>query len=222
MNVTRLVGAIAVVAVLLPIPWGCANTDCLPQSPNLAAEIVREQYLTEEFQQILGEAKDGDRRLQGHSRAYYLAATGNLARLREVTEECANLPTDASDALIVAAQVGELRIVEFLLDECRIPIDSSLGNGATALMVAAEAGETIVLEALLRRGADPLRKNDRQSNALHHAIAFRQVATVKLLLSSRPELLSVDAPNGVSVSQLAENTRDRCTIDAVRAATNKH
>ncbi|MEZ5499836.1 MAG: ankyrin repeat domain-containing protein [Steroidobacteraceae bacterium] len=52
-------------------------------------------------------------------------------------------------------------------------MDSSLGNGATALMVAAEAGEAIVVEALLRRGADPLRKNSMKANALHHAIAFR-------------------------------------------------
>jgi ankyrin repeat protein len=57
--------------------------------------------------------------------------------------------------LIFAAEYGHEGIVEKLLEEPKLNVNSQNVNGQTALIQAARSGNKTIMEMLLARGADP-------------------------------------------------------------------
>ena len=78
--------------------------------------------------------------------------------------------------LLAAARTGDLEQVRILLPSCgELPAADDLvaaaAGGMTPLMAAAAGGHELIVELLLRRGADPARRDPRGRSAAFHARA---------------------------------------------------
>jgi hypothetical protein len=97
-------------------------------------------------------------------------------------------------ALISAAEDGDARRAEEILDRDPYLLDHPDKLGLTPLMVAARNGRTDVLKVLIQRGADVNAKwraydsGDGQWNALHIAASRGQVGAAQLLIAAGTEV----------------------------------
>lgn len=73
--------------------------------------------------------------------------------------------------LIVAAKVGNLRILNIILSH-NPDINARNDEGKTALMIAAETGQSQVVEKLLAHNADPSLKDNNDNTALTLASTY--------------------------------------------------
>ena len=76
--------------------------------------------------------------------------------------------------LLVAALIGDVERVRTLLPPCGNSVEDGMGTatgGVTPLMAAAAGGHEPMVELLLRRGADPARRDPRGRSAAFHARA---------------------------------------------------
>ena len=93
-----------------------------------------------------------------------------------------------------AAEAGQLRVTEFLLDngaDVNAPNDTA---GQTPLLVAAHAGRKAMVELLLKRGANVNAANNQGQTALHQAVeqGFISVAEVLLAATADPNRQNED------------------------------
>jgi ankyrin repeat protein len=210
------------VLIALCLLVSVADAHCLAEQNNLAAEIVTKSYATADFKRILAKADDGDRRLNGKSRAYYAAAIGDLDLLVKVTNVGRKPPLDIGEALIAAAQVGQKDTMVYLIERLKVPVDFETHEGLTALIAASDAGEMRTLEELLKRGANPLHRTKSGFTGFHYAIIGRHVATIKRLLAANAKLLDIATPRGKTPLRFAVKMGDPCTIAAVRSGIPHH
>jgi hypothetical protein len=106
-----------------------------------------------------------------------------LALLRE-----AEKPLDTSEFLLGAASLGELQMVEYLLDTGgNVHATDGAWGCATALHIAAGAGNVELAKLLLTRGADVNRPDDHGCVPLHEAAGAGHREMVELLLRQGAE-----------------------------------
>ncbi|KQK22573.1 hypothetical protein BRADI_1g68102v3 [Brachypodium distachyon] len=124
--------------------------------------------------------------------AFFDAATeGNLRRLRELAsgkdaEErawLADVSIQGVGPLQAAARLGRVDVCRCMVEELGFDINAGSKIGVTALAAAALNGEMAVVRFLLDHGADPNKKDDAGSVALHCAAKFGHDETARLLLS---------------------------------------
>ena len=85
--------------------------------------------------------------------------------------------------LHAAAEGGKVSIVQTLLSQSNIAIDSRDDDEITSLMIAASNNNLEVVEYLLGKGADPSLKNKQGRNVLFIASGHGSIATIARLLS---------------------------------------
>lgn len=93
-----------------------------------------------------------------------------IQRLQSAGASTKTRPDAFSSLLHTAAKTGDLKLLEYLLDQ-QIDINTPHQGGVTPLMTAAEQGNTAVLKRLLESGADPHASDDEGRTALFYAAA---------------------------------------------------
>ena len=101
------------------------------------------------------------------------------------------LEVEKSAAFLIAAEVGNLSIVQLLMER-RININIGDIQGYTALMRSADNGQYLVLKFLLEHGADPNLKNTFKQDALSLAIRRNSIEMVETLIASGADINSLD------------------------------
>lgn len=168
-------------------------------------------------------------RLSGSSAGLQMPPSGplppeDIGILRAWVDQGAEMPGRASvyaerkateprtQAFVDAIHRQDLSAVEKALKEDVTLARSADAAGSTALMHAAYAGTLDIMRALLKAGAAPNARNERQASALHWAVA--DPAKVKLLISAgvdlnaktsegrTPLFLAAMQPEGTAVAQV--------------------
>jgi len=93
-----------------------------------------------------------------------------IQRLQSAGASIKTRPDAFNSLLHTAAKNGDLRLLEYLLDQ-QIDINTPHQGGVSPLMTAAEQGNTVVLERLLKSGADLHASDDQGRTALFYAAA---------------------------------------------------
>lgn len=104
----------------------------------------------------------------GESALMLVVIRGDIDLARRLLERGAKVNQPGWAPLHYAASGPEVRLVELLLDR-GADIDAGSPNGSTALMMAARYGSEAGVELLLKRGADPKRRNERRLTAADFA-----------------------------------------------------
>ncbi|XP_071111196.1 serine/threonine-protein phosphatase 6 regulatory ankyrin repeat subunit B-like [Haliotis cracherodii] len=114
----------------------------------------------------------------------------NAAGHRDVFELLVKKRGDASlvdmygdNVLHLASRRGHVKVVEYVLSNNIVDVNSRGGYGRTPLMVAAGAGHTNVFDLLVDRGGNASAVDDRGSNILHVACFYGKVKMVMRIIS---------------------------------------
>ncbi|XP_035269070.1 CARD- and ANK-containing Inflammasome Adaptor Protein [Anguilla anguilla] len=120
---------------------------------------------------------------------YDAAAMGNLSLLESLLKgnDVNNVSSSQETLLHIAAQHGQLSIVEFLISK-GARLDMKDGQGYTALHRAAEKGHTSTAQALMRAGADIYAMDKKSKMPLHLAARNRHLSTVKAMVEEEIRL----------------------------------
>jgi uncharacterized protein len=108
------------------------------------------------------------RNAAGETPLMMAALRGELAWARKLIERGAQVQQDGWCALHYAASGPEPQVLELLLNH-GAKLDAVSPNRSTPLMLAAKYGPEASVDLLLRRGADPKRRNDLQLDAAEFA-----------------------------------------------------
>ncbi|XP_046341938.2 serine/threonine-protein phosphatase 6 regulatory ankyrin repeat subunit A-like [Haliotis rufescens] len=87
------------------------------------------------------------------------------------------------NVLHIASRGGHVQVVEYVLSNNFVDVNSRRMYGRTPLMVAAGAGHTNVFDLLVYRGGNASAVDDRGSNILHVACFFGKVKMVMHIIS---------------------------------------
>jgi ankyrin repeat protein len=116
-------------------------------------------------------------------------------------------PTNRKTALIVAAGLGNLEIMELLLDK-NASVDARDRVSRTALHYAASEGYRECVQLLLSRGASTETTDRWLENPLHRAARYERVDTFKILLDGSSNPMQPQTSRGSTILHLAiENRR---------------
>ena len=103
----------------------------------------------------------------------YAAKNGQMKLAKQLKERGANIHAkdkDGDNALHFACLCpGSVEMVTWLLDECKIGIETKGFNQKTPFLCATEKGQLKIAKLLKKRGADINAKNELGNNALHFA-----------------------------------------------------
>ncbi|KAF8770210.1 Ankyrin-3 like protein [Argiope bruennichi] len=104
-----------------------------------------------------------------------------------------NLDINAKDdshqtALHAAADSGRERIVEYLIEEMKMPVDSQDINGRTSMHIASMKGHEGVVRMLLRHKANTILKDIFGHAALHYAVMENHYDISNLLLENETDV----------------------------------
>jgi ankyrin repeat protein len=101
----------------------------------------------------------------------HAAYHGRLATLRVLLSKTTDLRRDGGGALRSAANVGQVKAVQLLLD-AGVPIEAADDTGYTALLDAGLHGELETIELLLARGASVAARTADGDTPLHFAARY--------------------------------------------------
>ncbi|XP_033117547.1 ankyrin repeat and SAM domain-containing protein 6-like [Anneissia japonica] len=121
---------------------------------------------------------------------------------RKTTRRPKIVPTTSKPKIIEAAETGDLKLMEKILDDDPAQVDTVSPEGATSLMIAAMLGRIDIADMLLKRGAD-INKQDSKNGwtALMQATFYRHTTFVKFLLSGNADA-SLKALDGCTALDL--------------------
>lgn len=138
-----------------------------------------------------------------------VAIRGDHAAIIKLLLEKRQNELDKGLLLTDAAFVGSLAIMRFLIDECKVEVNSKDRHGQTSLLLALRWGHTEVIEFLLANDKVDLMAKDIDGQApLHQAVNAGNMAAVKFLLGK---------------DEVDPNSRDNAGCSALfRAVTNRH
>jgi len=116
---------------------------------------------------------------------FFAAGAGKVAAVQELLKEGAD--ADLADGkgylpLHVAADVGDVECIQFLLAKTTKGVNVKDTEGSTPLVFAAKAGKPKAVEALLNAKADVNMASKNGSLPLHYAAEAGDVESIKLLL----------------------------------------
>lgn len=94
--------------------------------------------------------------------------------------------------LLEAARVGDVSVVEKLIEGEAISVNSMNRYGNTALHFAAKNGNIATIEALIAQGANVNALNNDGSTALHWAAYRGQTTVIEVLVANGANLGAVD------------------------------
>jgi len=130
---------------------------------------------------------------------------GSAGKLIKILVEEHGVPTmEAKDRyhstpLMYAAMEGHADVVKYLIDICKVPVDSYDARGHTALMLSVRRGQLEVSRLLLERGADREKMNVDGKTAKDLSMDSGNVAIINLLNDKAHHLVSaLDSFNEVS------------------------
>ncbi len=132
------------------------------------------------------------------------------AKAALLAEPKANMTSNGTPLLQLAAEKGQLAMVELLVRH-KADVNRADRLGMTALMVAAEAGHVEVLDALIAAGADVNAPNKQGLTALMIGARKGQREVVAHLLSAGAKAELSDY-SGRTARDWAQDSRDRATI----------
>ena len=95
-------------------------------------------------------------------------------------------------AICLAVTTEDVAIVDLLLLQKGINVDSSTGDGATALIIAAQHGHDKVVRSLLQHGANLLLRDCEGGTAISWAMGIGHHSTVKTLLQPKVDFSGKD------------------------------
>lgn len=118
--------------------------------------------------------------------------------------------------LHIAAEVGDVEVLEYLLDVVGMDIEGGNSHAETPLFVAAAAGNTEAVRFLLERGANVgtqtkefsgrpyhgMMRSTKALTPLHAAVLYCHVEVVRLLLEHGAEVDAMDSRRGYTTSSL--------------------
>lgn len=112
------------------------------------------------------------------------ASAGSVASLDMLVKKGAKLShfdKDKRSALVIASGLGHSRVVRFLVEVCKVPVNELDNQGWTPLMHAAALGRDQVVEFLLRNGADATVKSQQGETAYRLAQLRGEKAVLHIL-----------------------------------------
>lgn len=112
------------------------------------------------------------------------ASAGSVSSLDLLVQKGANLShTDKEkrSALVIACGLGHSRVVRYLVENCKVPVNELDNQGWTPLMHAAALGRDQVVDFLLRNGADATVKNQLGESAYRLAGLRGEKAVLHIL-----------------------------------------
>jgi len=95
---------------------------------------------------------------------------------------------DERQPLHWACAGGHDAIVDYLLSVCNVPVDDADDAGWTPLIIASSAGHDKIVGTLLRRDADPNKRNSTGHTALHYASSRSRFRIAEMLISRNAEV----------------------------------
>ena len=104
----------------------------------------------------------------GWTAALCAASADSVEGMHLLVQHGANLnhtDVEKRSALVIAAGLGHEKMVRYLVEGCKMPLDAADDYGWTPLMHAAALGREEVVEFLLRRGADASLKSKQEETA---------------------------------------------------------
>lgn len=104
----------------------------------------------------------------GESALMLAAIAGDLDASQKLLARGAQVNRPGWTPLHYAASGPNTRLVELLLSQ-GAELEAEAPNGSTPLMLAAQTGPESTIDLLLRRGADPKRRNQRELQAVDFA-----------------------------------------------------
>lgn len=110
---------------------------------------------------------------------------GQLQTAKELIRRGANkqiLDKHGSTLLHLAAEVGDVALINYLIDDAKLAVNAQDKKGLTPLCKAARGGKINAVENLLLKGSDPKILDNQEETALHWGI--KHEAVVKKLLNS--------------------------------------
>ncbi|XP_065659311.1 26S proteasome non-ATPase regulatory subunit 10 isoform X3 [Hydra vulgaris] len=120
------------------------------------------------------------------------AYDGNLEGLKDIIcakKEVAGVKDqDERQPLHWACSAGHLSIVQYLLNDCNVPIDQPDDSGWTPLIIASSAGRDLIVKELLRNSADPNKQTSTGCTALHYAASKNRYEIAQLLITSEADV----------------------------------
>ncbi len=124
---------------------------------------------------------------------------------------------DGVPAIIIAADMANVRLMTFLLENGANPNASIMGSDETAMMRRADAGDMDSIHLLLEHGADVNRANKTGETALMRAIRSRKRRVISGLIEMGADI-DVSDYTGRTAMDYAEETRSSRIIKIVRDA----
>lgn len=136
--------------------------------PALAVAVRRES--PKAFQVLLAQPGiDVDaRNAAGETTLMLTAIAGDLQASEQLVARGAQVQFPGWAPIHYAASGPNTQLVQWLLDR-GASVDAQAPNGTTPLMLAAQHAPEATVELLLKRGADPRRRNQRGLQAIDHA-----------------------------------------------------
>lgn len=136
--------------------------------PALAVAVRRES--PKAFQVLLAQpGLDVDaRNAAGETTLMLTAIAGDLPASEQLVARGAQVQFPGWSPIHYAASGPNTQLVQWLLDR-GASVDAQAPNGTTPLMLAAQHAPEATVELLLKRGADPRRRNQRGLQAIDHA-----------------------------------------------------
>ena len=192
---------------LMSVVWAVVFlilASCVLVAPGMEREEGEDAFLrlVEEYR-LSGNPQVKDE--EGNSLLALAAARGKLSQVRELLSEGNPLPLSMREEAAMRAAEGNHREVLQLLLDSGVEADGVIG-GSSLLAAAAQGGRVDTMELLLRRGANPNRKDEEGLTPLMHAVLSDHVPAVRLLMlhGADASLLNSEGRNAASYSRRAE------------------